>query len=58
MSMRGEEMFHRLRQREFQIHHAAVAQHHDEEAQASPGRSNSDRSVFTPIDLGAFSGSK
>jgi hypothetical protein len=58
MLMGCEEMLHRLRDGELHVQEAAIAQHHNEEGEPPPGRSNIDRIVFAPIDLGALAGCK
>ena len=52
--MAGQKELHLLRDREFQVHQAAVAQHHQEEAQASARGTDRDGSPLAPVDLGAF----
>src|SRR3982751_3404572 len=54
MLMTAEEMLHGLRDGEFQIHQTAVAEHHDEEAELAPRRTDLDRAIFAPIDLGSL----
>ena len=54
----GEEVLHGLRDREFDIHEAAIAQHHDEEGEPPAGRANTDRTELAPVQLGAFAGGK
>ena len=54
--MAAEEVFERLRDGELHIHHAAVAQHQDEEAQLPAGVADVDRAVMAPVHLGALSG--
>jgi hypothetical protein len=54
----GEEVLHGLRNREFDIHEAAVAQHHDEEGQPPASRAHADRAKRAPVELGAFAGGK
>ena len=54
--MAAEEVLHGLGDGELEVHQAAVAQHHDEEAQAASGVADRDRAVVTPIDLGALTG--
>ena len=51
-----EEVFEGLRDGELDVHHGAVAPHHDEEAQAAPGVAERDRAVVSPVDLGALAG--
>ena len=53
-----EEVFHGLRDGELDIHHAAVAQHDDKEAQASTCLPHGHRAEGAPIDLGTLAGSK
>ena len=52
--MAAEEVLHGLGDGELDVHQAAVAQHHDEEAQAASGVADRDRAVVTPVDLGAL----
>ena len=54
--MTGEKVFHRLRQSELDIHHAAVAHHHDKEAQAPGGLAYGHRAERAPVDLGTLAG--
>ena len=54
--MAAEEVLHGLGDGELEVHQAAVAQNHDEEAQAASGVADRDRAVVTPIDLGALAG--
>ena len=56
--MAREEEFHRLGNREFQVHAPAVAQHHQEEAQASASGPHTYGSIFTPVALGSFTWGK
>jgi hypothetical protein len=58
MLMAGEKVFHRLGDREFHVHHAAVAQDHDKEAQAALRLADGDGTKDAPIDLGALPGGK
>ena len=51
MLVRRQEVLHRLRHEEFQIHAPAIAQHHDEEAQLPACFANPDRAPATPVDL-------
>ena len=48
--------FERLRDGELDVHHAAVAQHQDEEAQLPAGIADIDRAVLAPVHLGGLSG--
>ena len=52
----AEEVLHGLGDGELDVHQAAVAQHHDKEAQAASGVADRDRAVVTPVDLGALAG--
>ena len=56
--MTGKELLHGLGQRELHIHHATVGKHHDEERKFAPGLAHGNRTIGTPVDLGAFTGSK
>ncbi len=58
MLVSREEMLHRLRHEEFQVHAAAVAQHHDEEAQLPAGGADADRAPYAPVDLRGLAGRK
>src|SRR5438445_13862907 len=58
VAMTAEELFHALRKGKLDINHAAVAENHDKEAQATAGRAHGDGTVIAPIDLGAFAGGK
>lgn len=58
MAVAGQELIHGFGESELQIHHPAVAEDHDKEAQASARRSDLDRPELTPVHLSAFSGSK
>src|ERR1035437_295153 len=51
-------MLHRLRHKEFQIHEAAIAEHHDEEAQFPACAADCNCAKLTPVDLCGFSGGK
>jgi hypothetical protein len=50
----GEEVLHGLRDGARDVHQAAIAQHHDNEAQASAGLPDSHRAKRAPIGLGAL----
>ena len=52
----GQKELHLLRDREFQVHAPAVAQHHQEEAQAPARGAHSDGAVLAPVDLSAIAG--
>ena len=52
----AEEVLHRLRDGELHIHQAAVAEHHDEEAQLPAGVADIDRPVVAPVHLRALAG--
>ena len=54
----GEEVLHGLRNSELDIHEPAVAQHHDEEGEPPARRSDANRAVFPPVELGALPGGK
>jgi len=54
----SQPMFELFTQGELDIHPAAVAQDHHEEADPAAGRAYGHQSGKAPIDLGAFSGSK
>lgn len=54
--MTGQKMFHRLGERELDIQHAAVAEHHDKEAQAPLRIADRDGTKLPPIHLGVFAG--
>src|ERR1019366_4579088 len=56
MLVRRQEVLHRLRDGEFQIHAAAIAQHHDEEAQLPARFTDADRAPAAPVDLRGFAG--
>ena len=56
--MAGQKELHRLRNRELQIQSPAVAQHHQEETQASARGAHGDGSIFTPVGLGTFARSE
>jgi hypothetical protein len=58
MLMAGEEMLQGLGDGELQIHQAAVTEHHDEEAELTPGRTDLDRAILAPIDLSRLPGGK
>jgi hypothetical protein len=49
MLVGGEEMLHGLRDGEFDIHEAAVAQHHHEEGEPPPRGTDTDRAEFAPL---------
>jgi hypothetical protein len=46
------------RDRELHVHHPAVAEHHDKEAQPAGGVAHGNRAELAPVDLGAFAGSE
>ena len=50
----GQEVLHCLGEGELDIQHAAVAEHHDEEAEPSARVAHVDRSELAPVHLGAF----
>lgn len=50
----AEEELHRLRHSELQVHEAAVAQHHQKEAQAPARGSHCDGAALAPVDLRTF----
>ena len=52
----AEEVLHGLGDGELDVEHAAVAQHHDEEAQSPAGVADVDAAVVAPVDLGALAG--
>ncbi len=52
--MAGQEMFHGLRDGELEIHHAAVAEDHDKEAEPAAGITHGNGAVRAPVDLGAL----
>ena len=52
----AEEVFHGLGDGELEVHQAAVAQDHHEEAQPSPGVADIDAGVVPPVDLGGLAG--
>ena len=52
----AEEVFERLRDGELHIHHAAVAEYQDEEAQLPARVADVHRSVMAPVHLGALAG--
>ena len=54
----AEEVLHGLGDGELDVHQAAVAQHHHEEAQPSSSVADIDRAVVTPVDLGALAWSE
>ena len=54
--MAAEEVFEGLRDGELDVHHAAVAQHQDEQAQLPAGVADTDRAVVAPVHLGALAG--
>jgi hypothetical protein len=56
--MAAQEVLHGLRDGELHVHLARVALHHHKEAQAPARRADTDRAVFAPVDLGAFSWGK
>jgi len=56
MLVRRQEMLHRQRHGEFQIHAAAIAKHHDEEIQLSARIADPDRAVLAPVNLCGFAG--
>ena len=54
MFMRDQEMLHRLRYKELQIHAPAMAQHHDEEAQLPTCLTHANRAPTAPVNLSRF----
>ena len=56
--MARQEVFHGLRDGACPIEHAAVAQHHDKEAQAAARLPDFHRAEGAPITLGTLAGSK
>ena len=50
----GQEVLHGLGDGELDIHHAAVAKHHDEEAESAAGVAHGDGAELAPVHLGAF----
>ena len=54
--MAAEEVLHGLGDGELEVHQAAVAEHHHEEAQPPAGVADVDAGVVTPVDLGALTG--
>src|SRR5208283_4846915 len=54
----GQEVLHGLGEGELDIHHAAVTEHHDEEAEAAGGVAHGDGAELAPVHLGAFAGSE
>ena len=56
--MTAQKIFHALANGKLDIHHAAVAKHHDKKAQPSAGFSHRDRAIGSPIDLSTFTGGK
>ena len=56
--MTAQKMFHGLADGKLDIHHAAVAKHHDKKAESSAGFSDGDRPIGSPIDLSTFTGGK
>nr|WP_256354699.1 hypothetical protein [Variovorax sp. dw_308] len=55
VQVRAEEVLHLLRGEELHVHHAAVAQHHHEEAQAPTRAAHADGAVLAPV---AYSGER
>src|SRR5712691_10594661 len=58
MLMTGQKMLHGLRHGKLDIHQAAVAQHHDKEAQTAVRLPHRDRAEGAPVDLDTFTGGK
>ncbi len=56
MLLAAEKVFHRLGQRELHVEHAAVAEHHHQEAQTALGIAHRNRAMLAPVHLGAFAG--
>src|SRR5690606_2011953 len=56
--MAPQEVLHRLRDGELDVHQPAVAQHHHEEAQPPAGVADVDDAVLAPINLSALAGRK
>ena len=54
MPVRGQEVLHRLRQGEFNVHLATVGQHHDEKGQPPPAVADRDGARVAPVHLGQF----
>src|SRR5215475_8812463 len=54
--MAGEEMLHRLRDGELDVHHPAVGEHDDEEGEATGRVADPDRAEDSPVDLRALAG--
>ena len=54
--MSGKEVFHGLRDGEFDIQQPAIAEHHDEEAQFPACATDRNCAKLTPVDLCGFSG--
>ena len=54
----GQEVFHGLRERKLDVQQAAVAEHHDKEAQAAAGVAHGDRTELPPVHLGTLAGGK
>ena len=56
--MACQKVLHGLGDREFHVQHAAIAQHHDKEAQLSVRLPDRDRAKRAPIHLGTLAGGK
>ena len=56
--MAAEEMLHRLRDGELDVHQSAVGEHDDEEGEPAAGVAHCDRAESSPVDLRTLAGSK
>lgn len=58
MALASEEMFEAFLEREFEVEHAAVTEHHDEGGKPALGIADADQTARSEVDLGAFPGSE
>lgn len=58
VALAGEELFEAFLEGEFEVEHAAVTEHHDENGEPALGISDPDQTAGSEIDLGAFAGSE
>ena len=58
MLVAAEEMLHRLRDGELDVHLPAVGEHDDEEGEPAAGVAHCDRAESSPVDLRTLAGSE